>query len=159
MNIRPFRWSKEAEITRPFVSPYGSLQKEMNKLMETFFSDSESPMVETAAFSPSMDIAEEEKGFWVHVELPGLSDKDVDLSFEKNVLRIKGEKKAETEEKQKNFHRIERSYGSFYRAIPFSTEIDESKIDAKFEKGVLNIWLPKAAAALREAKKIQIKTT
>jgi len=157
MNIRPLRWARELELTRPFSNPYGSLQKEMNRLMETFFSDADAA-TEGVAFSPSLDIAEEDKGFRVSVELPGMSEQDVDLSFEKNVLRIKGEKKADVEEKGKNFHRIERTYGSFYRAIPFSTEIDDSKIDAHFDKGVLNIWVPKAPTALREAKKIQIKS-
>jgi len=125
--------------------------------MESFFSDAESPTTEAVSYVPSLDIAEEEKGFRVHVELPGLAESDVELSFEKGILKIRGEKKSEHEETGKNYMRVERSYGTFFRAIPFSTEIDDSKIDAQFEKGILNIWLPKAPAALREAKKIQIK--
>ncbi len=131
----------------------------MNRLMETFLSEGESSGTEVATFSPSLDITEEDKGFRVSVELPGLTENDVDLSFEKNVLRIKGEKRSAHEEKGKNFTRVERSYGSFYRAIPFSTELDESKIEANFDKGILHIFLPKAASALKEAKKIQIKAT
>jgi len=131
----------------------------MNRLMESFLSDAETPSIETSTFTPSLDVAEEEKGFRISVELPGLSENDVDVSFEKNVLRLKGEKRLEKEEKGKNFSRIERTYGSFYRSIPFSTEIDDAKIEAHFDKGVLHIWLPKAPSAIREAKKIQIKSS
>lgn len=156
MVIRPFRFARDVDVVRPFASPYSSLQKEMNRLMETFFTDAETPL-EESTFSPSLDIAEEEKGFHVHLELPGMTEQDVELSFEKGVLRIKGEKKDVREEKGKNFTRTERTFGSFYRAIPFSTEVDDSKIEAHFDKGILNIYLPKAAQALREAKKITIK--
>lgn len=157
--LRPIRWARELELNKPFSSPFSTLQTEMNRLMESFLSDAETPAPSEIGFMPSLDVAEEDKGFRVSVELPGMAEGDVDVSFEKNTLRIKGEKKAEHEEKGKNFTRIERSYGSFYRSIPFSTDIDDAKIDAHFDKGVLHVWLPKAASALKEAKKIQIKAS
>jgi HSP20 family protein len=127
--------------------------------MESFLNDGESPgHGELSAYSPNLDIAEDSKAYHIDVELPGIDEADIDLSFDGGVLRIKGEKKTQTEESEKNFTRVERTYGSFYRAIPFNVDIDDSKIEARFEKGVLKVLLPKAASAVKEAKKIQIKS-
>lgn len=137
MTIIPFRWARELELTD--------------------LSDGEA-FVAPAAFHPNMDVVEEAKGYRVNIELPGLAENDVELSFEKNVLHVKGEKKSEQQDKGHNFTRIERTYGSFYRTIPFAVEVDDSKIEAQFDKGILKIYLPKTAAALKEATKIKIKS-
>ncbi|GAB6888452.1 Hsp20/alpha crystallin family protein [Desulfothermus okinawensis JCM 13304] len=105
---------------------------------------------------PAVNISENEKEVKVRAELPGLDPKDVELTIQNNTLILKGEKKLEEEEKKDNFHRIECSYGSFYRSIPLPTEIDESKVSAKFKNGVLEIRLPKKEEA--RGKKIPIES-
>ncbi|MBI5519587.1 MAG: Hsp20/alpha crystallin family protein [Desulfovibrio sp.] len=93
---------------------------------------------------PAVNVSETEKEISVDAELPGLESKDVELSLEGRALVIKGEKKFEGEEKKDNFHRIERSYGSFTRAVPLPAEVRHEGVAARFEKGVLHVTLPKA---------------
>jgi HSP20 family protein len=92
---------------------------------------------------PSVDVSETEKNVIVKAELPGMDPKDVDLSIEKGTLVIRGEKKQESEEKNENYHRVERSYGSFHRSIPLPCKCDADKVKAKYKNGVLTVTLPK----------------
>jgi HSP20 family protein len=125
-------------------------------LMENFWENPfEFPMMREARF-PAVDVSENEKDITVKAEIPGMEAKDVDISLENNTLIIKGEKKFEEEEKKENYHRIERSYGSFYRALPLNSEVKEEAIKAKYDKGILTITLPKAAPT--KAKKIEIQS-
>ena len=103
---------------------------------------------------PSMDLAETENELIVKAELPGLTEKEVDVVLEDDVLTIKGEKKQEKEEKGKHFHRVERSYGAFQRAFRLTSPVKSEEVSAKFENGVLEITLPKAEEA--RPKKIEI---
>jgi HSP20 family protein len=101
-----------------------------------------------------VDVSETEKEIIVNAEIPGVEAKDIDVNLDGNVLTIKGERKREHEEKEENFHRIERSYGSFYRALRLPTEVDGERIKATYKKGVLRITMPKSK---KEAgKKIEI---
>ena len=93
----------------------------------------------------------------VTAELPGMDEKDIQISLEQDCLVLSGEKKTETEESGKNFHRVERTSGSFQRVIPLVSEIQEEKVDATFKNGVITITLPKAASAAKSAKKITVK--
>jgi len=93
---------------------------------------------------PAVNVSETDKEVLVDAELPGLDVKDVDVSLQGETLLIKGEKKFEEEEKKDNFHRIERSYGTFTRAVPLPCNVDAKGVSAKFEKGVLHVVLPKA---------------
>lgn len=159
MALIPFRINREPSLSRSWDSTFNSFQKDMNRLMDSFFSDlPESWNESTRNYLPTLDVTESENAFHVHVDLPGLDVNDVELSFNKNTLQIKGEKKFEHQDNKGNVHRVERSYGSFLRSIPFQTEIDQEKIEASFDKGVLRIALPKAATALKDSKKIQIKS-
>ncbi|GIK40693.1 MAG: hypothetical protein BroJett011_45260 [Chloroflexota bacterium] len=109
-------------------------------------------------FSPRVDVTENEKEVRITAELPGLEEKDIDVSLSNDVLTISGEKKAEREDKGDNYYRMERSYGSFHRSIPLPTEVDTDHCDATFKNGVLQITLPKVH--LKEsAKKITIKAS
>ncbi len=103
---------------------------------------------------PSVDVSESKKKFTVTAELPGLEAKDVDVSIENGVLTIKGEKRREHEEKDENYHRIERSYGRFSRSFKLDG-IDEEKIKAKFKNGVLTLTLPKRKESV--GKQIEVK--
>ena len=140
------------------------LREEMNQLFEDFFEQpfGMTPFSERSAlktsFSPDVDISETEKEITVDMELPGLDADDIDLSFHGNTLTISGEKRTEKEDQGKHYYRKERSYGSFRRAIPLPTEIDEEHIEASFKQGVLHVHLPKTKEARQKSKRIEIKT-
>ncbi len=129
----------------------------MSDLMEEFWRSPFGgfPMFERAEY-PVVDVSENESEVMVKAELPGLEAKDVDISLENNQLILKGEKKFEEEEKKDNYHRIERSYGSFFRSVPMPVKVKAEGIKAKFDKGVLRVTLPKDEAA--KSRKIEIET-
>ena len=103
---------------------------------------------------PRIDVAESEKEITVTAELPGLSKDDVEITLTNNMLTIGGEKKRETENKNENYHMIERSFGSFCRTVALPVEVDTEKIDAVFKDGVLSVRIPKSEKAV--PKKIAI---
>jgi HSP20 family protein len=94
---------------------------------------------------PAVDVFEKDDRFVVKAELPGMKDDDVDVSVVGDTLTIKGEKKTETEVKNEDYYRCERSYGTFYRSIPIPSNVDANKIEASFDDGVLEVTLPKSA--------------
>ena len=94
-------------------------------------------------FIPAVDIYEDEKQLVLTAELPGINEKDVDIKIEDNTLSIHGERKLEKETREENYHRIERAYGSFYRSFTLPNHIDQDKIQAEHENGVLRIIMPK----------------
>ena len=127
-------------------------------MFDDFFGESRlTPRREMAAgFWPQVDVTETDKEIKVSADIPGVEPKDIDVSVEDGMLIIKGEKKYEREEKEKGQHRMERSYGSFERAIELPTEVDESKAKAEFKKGVLRLTLPKRPGAPSRRKKIPV---
>lgn len=133
------------------------------QLWDTFFDDmlSRWPAVRaetTKEFVPRLDISEDEKGFEVTAELPGLEPKDVELSIHEGTLTIKGKKESEHIEHHKNLFRSERSYGSFQRQIVLPMEVDTERVSAMFKNGVLTVLLNKTPEAQRAARKIAIRT-
>ena len=161
----PWNWGKNGEsLSRDAGSPFGEFQKEMNRLFDNFSENmfSLSPMKwnmpEISAAYPKMDVSETDKEFKITAELPGVEEKDIDVSISNEMLTIKGEKKAEKEEKKPNYYRMERSYGTFQRSIPLPTEVEKDQVQASFKKGVLNIVLPKSEKAVKESKKVTIKS-
>jgi HSP20 family protein len=110
------------------------------------------------AFSaPAIDFAEDEKAYHLTAELPGLSDKDINLMLSDDLLTITGEKREEKEGAEKNYHYSERRFGSFRRAVQLPQHIDRDKIEAHFKNGVLHVTLPKTPDAMQRQKKIEIK--
>lgn len=109
------------------------------------------------ASAPAVDLAEEDTRYVLTAELPGLDDKDVELSLVDDVLTIKGEKKDEREEKGAGYHVSERRFGEFRRTFRLPEDVDAEKIAANFKKGVLTVELPKHPEAAKKAKKIEIK--
>ncbi|MGB8276120.1 MAG: Hsp20/alpha crystallin family protein [Alphaproteobacteria bacterium] len=109
---------------------------------------------------PSVDIAESDKELKVTAELPGMTDKDVEVVLSDDMLTIKGEKRVEKEDKDKNYYLMERSYGAFQRSFRLPESVDKGKIEARFDNGILTVRAPKMAkAAAKEThKKIQIKS-
>jgi HSP20 family protein len=128
---------------RPFRDMV-SIQDEMNKLFDDFFGR---PLVRTewteGVWSPSVDVSEDKDNVIIKAEMPGVSKDDVRISVQDNVLTLKGEKKQEKEEKDKNYHRTERSYGSFCRSFQLPTTVKTDKIKASYKGGVLSVTLPK----------------
>ncbi len=133
--------------------PFAFLQNEIDRLFNEVGRGL--PGAGVGDIVPRIDVAETDKAIEVTVELPGLEEKDVQIDFTDDVLTIKGEKKSEKEEKDKNHQISERSYGSFLRAIQLPPGVDPAAIDASFAKGVLTVKAPKPAP--RVTKKIKIK--
>lgn len=173
-NLLPTRWrnkkhdvaiKREEEQEHP---AYG-LQREMNRLFDDFFRSWDMPLVgrpfELSAFStyenssitPRIDFQETDKELRISAELPGLNEKDIDVTLSNDTLTIRGEKKQESEENVKGWYRMERSYGSFTRSIPLPCEVDEDQCTATFKNGVLTVSLSKTAQAQAVTKSIPIR--
>ena len=154
----------QMEVRREWEHPFGSFQREMNRLFDNFFGgfnlSSWAPFERGVGqtFTPRVDVSETDKEITVSAELPGMEEKDIDVSLTRDALTIKGEKKEEKEEKGKDYYRMERSYGSFSRSIPLPVEVDTDKVEATFKKGVLEITLPKTAQAIKETRKVPLKS-
>lgn len=129
------------------------MQQEMNRFFDDFFGDRQSEIMQ-GNWLPAVDVSETESELVVRAELPGLSQNDIELNLQDNVLTLKGEKKQEQKEEKENYHRIERSYGSFSRSFTLPTTVKAEQIKATFKDGVLVISLPKSEEA--KAKKIAI---
>ena len=141
--------------------PILSLQREMNRVFDSFWNRFDRPFGGLdGGFGqalPRTDVVETDNAVEVSVELPGLEEKDIDVSLTGDVLTIRGEKKAAREESRKGYYLSERSYGAFHRAIPLPSGIDSDNAKADFKKGVLTISLPKTREAQAKAKKIEVK--
>jgi HSP20 family protein len=153
--------NKGSEIAkRGEENPVFSLQRDVNRIFEDFWKRFDQPFGAFGrwdAGGPRADIAETESALEVSVELPGLDQKDVDVSLTDSALTIKGERKSERDESKKGYHLAERSYGSFYRSIPLPSGVDADKVNAEFKNGVLTVTLPKTQEALSRVKKIEVK--
>jgi HSP20 family protein len=136
-----------------------AFEREMDRLFEDFFRGRNlTPFGEGwGTFSPSMDVVESENEIKVSAELPGMSDEDIEVSLDRGVLTIRGEKSEEQKEEGDNYYRAERTYGSFQRSIPLPAEVKQDEVEAVFQKGVLTITLPKAKVT-ESQHKIQVRT-
>jgi HSP20 family protein len=177
MNLRSLIPQRDrASLARPEANPFGSLQREVDRIFEGFSRGL--PMFAMPAMPtmmnivPKVDVAETDKEIEITAELPGLERKDVEISLEDDVLTIRGEKKTESAQdakdnkdkdakkdngggENKNYHLTERSYGVFLRVLQLPPGIDPSTIEAAMSNGVLKITIPKPAKA--QAKKIEVK--
>jgi HSP20 family protein len=135
--------------------PFATIQRAIERTLNDSWSTS--LPTEAAAMSVRVDVREDEKAYHVTADLPGLTEKDVDVTFDDGLLTIRGEKKVERDEKKDTWHVIERSQGSFARQLSLPANIDHDKIEAVFDKGVLNVTLPKQPVEQTTAKKITIK--
>lgn len=157
MSLRSFMPTRYSTLSAdPFVSIQRALQRSFDDVWRSLPSEA---LTEAAAMPVALDVKEDEKTFHVSADLPGLTEKEVEVSFEDGLLTIRGEKKVERDEKKDTWHIVERSSGSFARRLSLSAPIDADKIGAKFEKGVLTVTLPKLPQEQGNARKIEIKTT
>jgi HSP20 family protein len=132
---------------------FSTLQDRMNRLFRDNFAEGRDEALTTTGFAPAVDVYEDEHNVTLKIEVPGIEEKDIDVRIENNVLTVHGERKFEKEEKEENYRRIERQYGSFTRSFTLPNTVDTEKVNANYDKGVLNITLAKKA----EAKPKQIK--
>ncbi len=140
------RWDPFREVV--------SLQNRVNSLFREM-NEGDSPLT-TASFVPAVDIYEDAKKVVLKLEVPGVEEKDLDIRVENNTLTVKGERKFEKEEKEENFHRIERRYGSFYRAFTLPSTVDSEHINANYNAGVLKLELSKKAEAQPKQIKVNV---
>jgi HSP20 family protein len=163
MAATPVTVKKSAPTQNGGLEPWRSFRREMDLLFDRFSKGFGLPSfepfwtAETDLPAPAVDVAEDDKAYIVTAELPGIEEKDVDVTVSSGMLVIKGEKKQEKEEKDKNYYLSERSYGSFQRSFSVPDAVDRDKIAANFAKGILTVTLPKNAQAQKAEKKIDVK--
>ena len=139
------RW----EPFREFVT----LQDRMNRLFRELYPEGREEALTTSTFAPPVDVYEDEHSITLKIEVPGIDEKDIDVRLENNTLTVHGERKIEKEEKEENYRRVERQYGSFTRTFTLPNTVDAENVTANYDKGVLNVQLAKKS----EAKPKQIK--
>jgi HSP20 family protein len=133
---------------------FATLQERINRAFrESYSGAGQDDALTTSSFAPAVDVYEDEHRVTLKIEVPGIDEKDIDIRVENNSLTVHGERKIEKEEKEENYRRVERQYGSFTRNFTLPTTVDTENVSADYDKGVLKISLPKKA----EAKPKQIK--
>jgi len=140
-----------------------TLREKMNRLFEDYYpARTEEKDMVASTWAPSVDIFETENELVLKAELPGIKEDDIEIKLEDNTLTIKGDRKFEKETKEENYHRIERSYGSFLRSFTLPAYIEQEKIEAEHENGVLKISMPKKLESKTRKVKVlkpkQVKT-
>jgi HSP20 family protein len=152
------RWNPRRE-SAAFPSDVLSMQREINKMFDTFFRGGmmEEGDLATASWAPAVDIAEHDNEYLVKLELPGVNKDDVKITMQENILIVRGEKKQEKESKDSNYRRVERSFGSFQRSFTLPTTVKSDKIEASYKDGILSITLPKAEEAKRKQIEVKVK--
>lgn len=146
-------WRRKQEVPR--------LKDDIDELFDRFMRSFSSSLPELFGAEgeiwPSVDVLEDKKNIIVKAEIPGMDPSDFDISISDNILTIKGEKKQEKEEKDKNFYMMERQYGTFTRSITLPVEVNEEKVDASYKDGVLKIVIPKKKEGKESKIKVKVK--
>ena len=167
----PVEVKKAAPAQTNVPDVWHSFRSEMDRLFDRFGSGFGFPLLRRmfdiepawrSSFSfsaPAIDMSEDDKAYKISAELPGIDAKDVDISVSGDTLLLRGEKRQEKEEKDKNYHFSERAYGSFQRAFELPASVDRDKVAADFSQGVLTITLPKRAEAQKPTKKIEVRSS
>jgi HSP20 family protein len=133
---------------------FSALQDRVNRIFrESYSPEAPEEALTTSNFAPPVDVYEDEHGIMLKIEVPGIDEKDIDVSIENNTLTVRGERRFEKDEKEENFQRVERMYGSFTRSFTLPNTVDPEQVAAHYDKGVLKVRLAKRA----EAKPKQIK--
>jgi HSP20 family protein len=155
MNLKPLMpIGRDRNVATSSYHPFASLQREIDRLFDDFTRGF--PTLRGQDLMPSVDVSETDREIEITAELPGLEEKDVQINVADNILTIRGEKKAEKEQTEKNYRVVERSYGSFERSLELPAGINADQIQASIAKGVLTVKVPKPAPA--QTKKIEVKS-
>ncbi|HVG08247.1 MAG TPA: Hsp20/alpha crystallin family protein [Thermoanaerobaculia bacterium] len=128
------------------TTAYLTTREPFFRMFDSFF-NGDTQGEETRAWVPPVDIQENGDAYLFHAELPGMSKEDIHITLENSVLRVSGERKFEKDAKKENYHRVERTYGTFTRTFTLPTQVDPEKVQAAFENGILTITVPKAEVA------------
>ena len=146
---------------KPASEATANIDKNLKKFFENFnypnFGDWGVKPFGSSSFSPRVDVTEDNENIYVHAEVPGVSKNDIKISIIGDELTISGEKKSEVKEEKKNYHRTERSYGSFTRSFTLPSEVVVDKIAAEYKEGVLYVTLPKTEEAKVVERQIEVK--
>jgi HSP20 family protein len=168
----PLKTEKTGTPAKPASSvwhPFEALHQEIDRLFEDFpgnWPRLSFPRISAAApylhgdfeLKVASEVSEDDKAYRVTVELPGMSEKEVEIGLTDSTLTIKGEKKSEKEETKKDYHYSERSYGAFRRSFALPEGVDADKIEASLKSGVLTVVMPKSAEAQKKSRKVEIKS-
>lgn len=154
--------ARELTVWKPFRDwvpfDFEQMRREMDRLWDSFFERGiRRKPEEVSDWFPSLDVSETKNDLVIKAEVPGMEPKDIDISLSDGVLTIKGEKKQEREEKEEDYHLIERSYGSFARSIQLPKGVQSDKIQATYKNGVLKVVLPKSEEAKKKEIKIKVE--
>ncbi len=163
-SLIPWRDNKPQVPARreDYLDPFVSFRREMDRMFDDFFQGFGSRSLRSVGngwqgLTPTIDVAETDKELVVTAELPGLDDKDFEVTLAGDMLTIKGEKKAEHEQRNGDGYYMERRFGSFSRSIPLPFEVKDEKVDARYDKGILTIRVPKPSDAQKAVRRIEVK--
>lgn len=161
-DLLPTVWRRsELPLRRAEDHSFFALQREMNRMFDDFFRGFDlMPFGDgrnLSLFIPPVDIREDEKEVKIQVELPGMEEKDIDVTVSESALTIRGERKDKREDKGEHYWQKEMNYGSFSRVIPLPEGVDTEKVDARFKNGILTVALPWLEEAKKRVKKIAVK--
>ena len=143
------RWAERA------LAPLSDMEDMFDRFRRDFYSPDLRRDVE--GFSPRVEVKETNKNILVSAEIPGMEEKDINVTLRENNLIIEGEKRSERKKEDKDYYRSEFSYGSFYRSIPLQADIDADKVDATYKNGILKVTLNKLEESKQTVKRIEIK--
>ena len=136
---------------------FATLQNRINRVFrDSYTGGDRDESLTTSSFAPAVDVYEDEHKVTLKIEVPGIEEKDIDVRVENNTLTVHGERKIEKEEKEENYRRVERQYGSFTRTFTLPQTVDTENVSANYDKGVLKISLPKKAEAKPKQIKVQV---
>jgi HSP20 family protein len=158
-DLTPWRQGAPAGFSR---DPFAQFRREMDRLFDDFFAPAEARSFASGEpggvmVTPTIDVNETDKSYVVTAELAGVDQKDIELSLHDNALTLRGEKRSERSHGDGGRRYSERSFGRFQRTIPFETEVDAEKVEARCENGVLTVTLPKNAKAHDKTRRIEIR--
>jgi HSP20 family protein len=159
------RLGRGGDVTPRYSEPFGILRSEMDRLFDTFLGGGlptfpslfSSGIGRSAMLVPRMDVKETDQEIIIEAELPGAEERDISLTLQNGILTLQGEKKIEYDEEKENYRMMERSYGSFQRSLRLPDTVNEEKVEARFENGILKVTLPKRAEAGGAQRRIHIK--
>jgi HSP20 family protein len=138
---------------------FSTLQDRVNRILRESLSPGSPEEALTSNFAPPVDVYEDEHNITLKIEVPGIDEKDINVSIENNTLTVRGERRFEKDEKEENYHRVERMYGSFARSFTLPNTLDPEQVSADYEKGVLKIRLAKKVEAKPKLIKVNVEKT
>jgi HSP20 family protein len=139
---------------------FSALQDRMNRIFrESYSPEGPEEALTTSNFAPPVDVYEDEHNITLKIEVPGIDEKDIDVSIENNTLTVRGQRRLEKDEKEENFQRVERMYGGFTRSFTLPNTVDLEQVTAHYDKGVLKVRLAKRAEAKPKQIKVNVEKT